>query len=118
MDNKAYTTELRKTAKTLGCKALTGSPKQKKWAERIRRDFLLSIESEAAFLAVQSASFTQSAKLWIDTRELDRKELEAALDEAVKATKKANDIGVTGSGYEEQVRIRDAALKVLGIEGY
>lgn len=118
MDDKVYTAQLRETAKTLGCKALSGSPKQKKWAERIRRDFLWQLESEAAFLAVQSASFAQSARFWIDTREIDRKELENTIDSLVTATKAANEIGSTGAGYGEQIEIRNAALKILGMENH
>lgn len=118
MNDKEYTAQLRETAKTLGCKALTGSAKQKKWAERLRRDFILQMSSEDAFLAVQASALTQTAWFWINTRELDRNKLEAALSDLIVATREANAIGSAGAGYEDLIAKRNAALAMLGFEDY
>ena len=65
--------ENRKIAKFYGAKALTGSSRQKKWAEEIRASFLsftdLSDQQKSEFL--ETANFLQTAKFWINNRELD-----------------------------------------------
>jgi hypothetical protein len=59
--------EARKAAKTLGGKALTGTPAQKKWAEDIRRQSLETVSAEVAEKLLSAKKF-QTAKWWIDNR--------------------------------------------------
>lgn len=65
-DIKGY----RAVAKFYGGKALTGSSKQKEWAESIRAKWLeldnISDEQKAEFLALQGA--TGTAKFWINNK--------------------------------------------------
>lgn len=65
--------EHRKIAKFYGAKALTGSIKQKVWAESLRTKVLtsekLSDEQKTEFLA--TADFTNTAKFWINNKDLD-----------------------------------------------
>lgn len=71
-------TEARKAAKALGGKALTGTAKQKAWAEQIRRDFLNMVNADEAELALES-NISSSAKFWIETRECTSKDIIACL---------------------------------------
>ena len=82
------TTALRKTAKSLGAKALKGSAKQKKWAESIRENFILSAyDIEALKTYIVSPSF-HTAKFWIENR--NNENLENDLIELVRITKLGN----------------------------
>lgn len=105
----------RTVAKTLGCKALKGSAKQKAWAESIRKAFLEKVESEHAFNMVQNSDMTAHAKFWIETRNLDQTVLESAMHNLVEATAKANQIGFGNAGYDAQIEIRNNALKTLTV---
>ncbi len=62
----------RKIAKFYGAKALTGSAKQKVWAESLRASVLtsdsLSDEQKADFL--DSAKFLQTSKFWINNKDI------------------------------------------------
>jgi hypothetical protein len=65
--------ENRKIAKKFGAKALTGTTKQKKWAEQIRANVLtsssLSDEQKTKFLGC--ANFVEESKFWIENRAVD-----------------------------------------------
>lgn len=62
--------ESRKLAKFYGGKALTGSAKQKKWAESIREDVLCSNEltDEQKTELINLGSFLNTSKFWINNR--------------------------------------------------
>ncbi len=64
--------EARKLAKFYGGKALTGSAAQKKWAEDIRQKFLESnaLTDEQKENLVTCGGFTNSAKFWIENRDV------------------------------------------------
>jgi hypothetical protein len=63
--------ESRKLAKFYGGKALTGSAKQKKWAEDIRQTVLESdaLSDEQKTELVKLGGFTNTAKFWINNRD-------------------------------------------------
>lgn len=103
------------TAELLGAAKLTGSKKQKAWGEDIRTAFLSNLQSELALDMIVNSSITQSAKFWIETRNINRNKLEDALVDLVEATKRANEIGAGNDGYDAQLVIRSAALKTLNL---
>lgn len=112
---KAKAKEERKTATVLGAKALTGTIKQKAWAETIRSAVLhMDITDDALSFITQSA-VAQTSKFWIETRNIDRKALVGAMNDLIVATREANEIGAGNAGYDEQVAKRAAAMKILGI---
>lgn len=111
----ARTAEARKTAKMLGGKALTGTAKQKAWAEDIRKNFLSLDLTDESISFVTSSQMTATAKFWIETRNINRQELATAMNDLVVATKKANEIGEGNEGYDEQLAIRAKALKILTV---
>ncbi|WP_352338253.1 hypothetical protein [Psychrobacter sp. 16-MNA-CIBAN-0192] len=67
--NKAA--EHRATAKLLGASALTGSPKQKAWAEKIRKGFIEQTDSEAVLYEVLNNPRAQGSDFWIQLRDCD-----------------------------------------------
>ena len=67
--NKAA--EYRATAKLLGAQALTGSPKQKIWAEKLRKAFIEKTESEDVLYAVINNKKAQTSDFWIKLRDCD-----------------------------------------------
>lgn len=103
----------RKAAKLLGAKALKGSAKQKAWGEQLRSKFLAFAENEKALEMVISSAITQTAKFWIETRDVENNDLEVAFINLVEATAKANEIGAGNEGYDDQLIIRSEALKTL-----
>ena len=109
------TVKARTTAKSLGAKALKGTAKQKAWAENIRKEFLEQDLTDDALMLVTSSEMTATAKFWIETRSISREALAAAMNDLVVATRTANIIGAGNAGYDEQLAIRAAALKVLNI---
>lgn len=111
------TAERRQTAKLLGLTALKGTLKQKKWAEDIRRKFLENASAdEDVYLFLKSASCAQHSKFWIETRDISTAVKEQAIKTLIVATRKANEIGEGNEGYDEQVKIRQAAIDKLGVE--
>ena len=71
----------RKTAKDFGGKALTGSKKQKEWAEKIRAKNLQSMTTEQA-AQVCSSSLTASAHFWIENRAKSASEIAQFIERA------------------------------------
>lgn len=63
----------RKIAKFYGAKALTGTAKQKAWAESIRAEKLSSeaVSDEQKMEFLQAANFLQTAKFWINNKDLN-----------------------------------------------
>ena len=61
----------RATAKMLGAKSLTGSPKQKAWAEQIRKEFIEQTDSELVMYEVLNNAKAQRSDFWISLRECD-----------------------------------------------
>ncbi|MFD2054223.1 hypothetical protein ACFSQT_14305 [Mesorhizobium calcicola] len=64
---KVTAKEERRAATVLGGKALTGTPKQRAWAETIRKDTLGKVSKETADKLLFGEKF-QSAMFWIDNR--------------------------------------------------
>lgn len=71
--------DLRKLAKFYGGKALTGTAAQKKWAEDIRQKFLESnvLTDEEKEQLVTCGGFTNSAKFWIENRDVKPEKMTA-----------------------------------------
>jgi hypothetical protein len=71
--------ESRKLAKFYGGKALTGSAKQKKWAEDIRQTVLESsaLSDEQKTELIKLGGFTNTAKFWINNRDKASKQFDA-----------------------------------------
>lgn len=61
------TEDTRKAAKVIGGKALKGTPRQKAWAEDIRKQTLCRVSEEVASRLLSEARF-QRAKWWIENR--------------------------------------------------
>lgn len=59
--------ETRKAASALGGKALKGTPKQKEWAEKIRKECLGRVTEEVG-AKLLSAAAAQTSKFWIENR--------------------------------------------------
>lgn len=83
----------REYAKQFGGKALTGSAKQKEWAEKIRYNALQNANDEIATLLCVS-EYTQNSAFWINFRNENANELAERLNkineaklEAIKAKK-------------------------------
>lgn len=72
--------ESRKLAKFYGGKALTGSAKQKKWAEDIRQTVLESdaLSDEQKTELVKLGGFSNTAKFWINNRDKAAKQFNPA----------------------------------------
>jgi hypothetical protein len=66
----------RKESKSYGAKALTGSAKQKNWAEQIRADFLKNIKNEECINMIVVSSIFKKAKFWIEARNKSSYEIE------------------------------------------
>jgi hypothetical protein len=66
-DKKQKAKKERRTASALGGSALTGSVKQKAWAEELRSDFLKSVTPEFRQRVLQSKA-SQSSTWWIENR--------------------------------------------------
>lgn len=87
--------EYRDIAKFYGGKALTGTAKQKEWAEKLRADVLksdaLSDEQKAELIALQG--MLKTAKFWIDNRHISASEFkkDALLKEDAETVKLIND---------------------------
>ncbi len=64
----ARAVEARALAKLFGGKALTGTAKQKEWAEKIRAEKLAGMTDDQAVLACDSAGLGRSAHFWIEAR--------------------------------------------------
>lgn len=112
--------EHRKIAKFYGSKALTGSAKQKEWAEKLRADVLtsdmLSDEEKAEFL--DTANFLQSAKFWINNKDLEKsyftkenlvKEFVALRD----LSEKHNDVLARSGAVGPKEKAKDEIKKLL-----
>lgn len=61
----------RAIAKLLGAKSLTGSPKQKAWAEKIRKEFIEQTDSELVMHEVLNNAKAQRSDFWISLRGCD-----------------------------------------------
>lgn len=99
-DAPASVKEYRKIAKFYGGKALTGTAKQKEWAEKLRADVLkseaLSDEQKAELIALEGP--LKTSKFWINTRNLKAGEFIVAdlleEDKETRAVIDANDRGL------------------------
>jgi len=68
----------REYAKSLGCKALKGTPKQKKWAEDIRADFFKKFKDKTIEICAKYSTtdgvVINKASWWIENRSDDQLE--------------------------------------------
>lgn len=108
-------TESRAKSRLIGAKSLTGTAKQKNWAEKIRADFIEVVTSDDVATMIANSQVASTAKFWIETRNLPRNVLHEAMRNLVAATREANEIGAGNDGYEERIEIRNAAIKTLGL---
>jgi len=60
--------DARKNAKFLGGKALTGSAKQKEWAEKIRATVISQVSSAEDAQALVTNGLAATSKFWIENR--------------------------------------------------
>ena len=60
--------DARAVAKFFGGKALTGTVKQKSWAEEIRAKVLNVVDADAAILLCNPTSLCKTSKFWIENR--------------------------------------------------
>jgi len=65
----------RDKAKFFGGKALTGSAKQKEWAEKIRAEKLFAMTQDQAEMACAHNGLGRSANFWIQNRERSGSEI-------------------------------------------
>lgn len=98
---------LRKTAKEFGAKALKGTPKQKKWGENLRLDFIISANSIESVKILLCSPSLEKAKFWIENR--DNKNLESNLIEILRITEDLN------AGKNSDTERRNELIKKLGI---
>lgn len=92
---------LRKTAKSIGAKALKGSSKQKKWAEALRLDFINSAKNIESVKVLVCSPGLESAGFWIDNR--NNVTLESDLVEILEITAKLNAGESADSGRRNQL---------------
>lgn len=60
--------DARAVAKAFGGKALTGTAKQKEWAEKIRAEKLASMTQDQAEMACDPSGLLTNSKFWIENR--------------------------------------------------
>lgn len=82
----------RKFIKTIGGKALTGTPKQKEWAEKIRLDKMIELDPEDAKQVVFHEIFAHS-KFWIETRDKSAESILTFARRVISYTKIINELG-------------------------
>jgi hypothetical protein len=86
------TLKARNIAKFFGGKALTGTAKQKTWAEQIRAKVLGSVTEIQAETLCFLTMFT-SAKFWIENRNMSASQMGENAEIAVELIKKINKLG-------------------------
>ena len=98
----------RDIAKFFGGRALTGSAKQKEWAEKIRAEKLDGMSEEQAAMACDPNGLLKTSKFWIDNRNQSGKDIgdfvmlqKALLKQArsLQAAGKAEDYAATAAQY-------------------
>ena len=82
----------RQFIKTIGGKALTGTPKQKEWAEKIRLDQMTKLDPEDAKQVVFHEIFAHS-KFWIETRDKSAESILTFARKIISYTKIINELG-------------------------
>jgi len=60
--------EIKKIALFFGGKSLTGTKKQKEWAEGIRKNILTNITEEQAIMLCDKKGLCNHSKFWIENR--------------------------------------------------
>lgn len=89
----------RELAKVFGGRALTGSAKQKEWAEKIRAEKLREMDMDQAEMACDPKGLLTAAKFWIEARARNGKEIgefvqqQKALLKQYRTAKAAGDAG-------------------------
>ena len=81
--------DYRKYAKALGGKALTGTIKQKEWAEKIRFNILKQLPQASQEMLVTHEAF-QSSKFWIEMRDISAQRLSDFAVKVFSATRALN----------------------------
>lgn len=96
----------RQLAKQHGCKALTGTPPQKAWAEKLRKERLQkAIDSgdNSTIELMKGSPIMQSSAFWIENRELTHAEFLSKCADMQLTKPKAVE-KVAGSGFERSLK--------------
>ena len=108
------TKEYREIAKKFGGKSLRGTKRQKEWAEKIRAEKIQQVDEKAAkILAMSNVSYLNSAKFWIEARDLTGHFIAESFEKAFKIVKQAN--RAHGDERARLVEERNKILKNLNI---
>lgn len=101
----------RATAKLLGAKSLTGSAKQKAWAEQIRKEFIEKTDSEHVLEAVINNPRAQRSDFWVELRDCDYIDIVKVLAGVYRYDRfliQARDVRSTKQGIERYGRENNA----------
>jgi hypothetical protein len=102
------TIEARQFAKKSGGKALTGTAKQKKWAEQIRATILNQVDQECAKVLCSSDYFKHS-KFWIENRHRTADDFSRFIARALDITAQYN--AATDENLKLQLQIKHKELR-------
>lgn len=95
--------EARNKAKFLGAKALSGSLKQKEWAEKIRAEKLASMIEEDAKLVCEPTGIPRLAKFWIENRGRSSTDIVKFVREYKLLAEQAKDIQAQYEASESEI---------------
>lgn len=101
----------RDVAKAHGGRALTGTAKQKEWAEKIRAEKLAGMSADQAALACNPDGLARTAKFWIDNRARSAADIAGFLADA-KALRAEFD-AARSAGNADAARAKAAAYNAL-----
>ncbi|MGY4677811.1 hypothetical protein ACWIT3_08825 [Pasteurella sp. P03HT] len=110
VERKSVSTDakgFRAYAKQFGGEALTGSQKQKEWAEKIRYEILVKCDDEKAF-AICALALTKKSTFWINFRNENAEQIFNRVCEIRKVIKEVN---VARRAYEATADSRGYMLK-------
>lgn len=93
-------TDARATAKHFGGRALTGTARQKEWAEKIRSQKIVAMPLAAAELACDPNGLGRTAKFWIENRDRTTAEFAAFLTEQKSLLAQAKALHAAGQAAE------------------
>lgn len=89
--------DARIAANKFGGKALTGSTKQKNWAETIRASVLATVPPDQARLICSASSLTGKSKFWIDNRDVSPAKIAEFIKVLIFAVRGANSASRAGN---------------------
>lgn len=96
--------------------ALKGTPKQREWAEKIRQQRLSAMTPEQVAIAVNPNGLFVNAKWWIETRDMDARQLGAFFEAQKKmlALARKQQAANAASDYAETVKIYNGLTGQFG----